>query len=215
MMKRLIAEGLGTFLLVFCGAGAATINEVTQGGVTHVGVAITFGLIVSTMIMLFGDVSGAHINPAVSIALYVNKQLNKSRLIGYVFAQCIGGILAGWMLSVMFPTSVNLGATFPAHGINQSFWLEVILTFLLMLTILRITAQHSLNHLPLIAATVGGVVLLEAMFAGPICGASMNPARSLGPALFTPHINTLWVYVLAPITGAILAVFVNKIFKND
>jgi aquaporin NIP len=214
-MKRLFAEGLGTFLLVFCGAGAATIDEVTNGGVTHVGVAITFGLIVTTIILLFGKISGAHVNPAVSIALFVNKQLNGKRLIGYVAAQVGGGVFAGFVLYVMFPESVHLGSTFPANGVMQSFVLEVILTFLLMLTILRITSQNSLHELPIIAATIGGVVLLEAMFAGPICGASMNPARSIGPAVFTMHTDVLWLYILAPIVGALLAVLTNIIFKHD
>lgn len=215
IMRRFVAESLGTFLLVFCGAGAATINEVTSGAVTHVGVAITFGLIVSVVILLFGNVSGAHINPAVSIAMFINKQLNKKRLVSYLIAQCLGGIVAGYVLYVMFPTSVHLGATWPANGIWQSFWLEVILTFILMLAILRITAQNGLNQLPIIAAMIGAVVLLEAMFAGPICGASMNPARSLGPALFTSHTDSLWAYIVAPIVGAILALPVNNIFKHE
>lgn len=214
-MKRLFAEALGTYLLVFCGAGAATINEVTDGAVTHVGVAITFGLIVTTIILLFGKISGAHVNPAVSIALFVNRQLNGKRLIGYLCAQVFGGVLAGFSLYMLFPSSIHLGTTFPANGIMQSFVLEVMLTFLLMLTILRITSQNSLYDLPIIASVIGGVVLLEAMFAGPICGASMNPARSIGSALFTSHINVVWIYIVAPIVGALLAVLTNLIFRND
>lgn len=204
-MNRLLAEGLGTFCLVFAGAGAIVVNEVSGGTVTHVGVAATFGLIVMAMIYAFGDVSGAHINPAVSAAFVLSGRLPVKRLPGYIAAQVVGALGAAALLRALFPQNELLGATMPAGPVWQSFVLEVVLTFMLMLVILAVASGSKEKGL-MAGIAVGGVVGLEAMFAGPISGATMNPARSLGPALVSGNLESLWIYLAAPMLGAALAV---------
>ena len=212
-MKRYLAEIIGTFALVFCGTGAIIIDQQSGGTVTHVGVAITFGLIVASMIYAIGDISGAHLNPAVSIAFWVAKLFPAKEVIPYVLSQAIGAFLASFTLKLLFPTNTTLGSTLPAGDLMQSFVLEFILTFLLMFVIIHV-AKGSKEHGMFAGIAIGGVVLLEAMFAGPISGASMNPIRSISPAIVSGHIEHLWVYLSAPISGAILAVLSWKILKN-
>jgi aquaporin NIP len=214
MRKRLIGEFLGTFSLVFCGTGAIIINQESGGVITHIGIAITFGLIVMAMILSFGHTSGAHINPAVTIALSVARRFNPKNIFPYIIAQFGGGCFASIILHFLFPSNEFLGATVPRGSDIQSFVLEFILTFLLMLVILTSTQKkdHSLLG-PALA--IGGTVGLEAMFAGPICGASMNPVRSLSPALIGNHFQSLWVYILGPILGAITASFIFALLNDD
>ena len=202
-MKRYIAEFIGTFALVFCGTGAIIINEQTGGAVGHMGIAITFGLIVMVMIYSFGNSSGAHFNPAVTIGFWAAKRLPKKEVLPYVISQITGAFLATAVLKFLFPENINLGATIPSGTVLQSFILEIILTFFLMLVILS-TSQGSKEIAVMAGLAIGSTVLLEAMFAGPISGASMNPARSLSPALLSGNIQTLWIYILAPIIGALL-----------
>ncbi|MFK7969154.1 MAG: MIP/aquaporin family protein [Bacteroidia bacterium] len=202
-MKRYIAELIGTFALVFCGTGAIIINDVSGGTVTHPGVAITFGLIVMAMIYAFGSTSGAHINPAVSIAFSLTGIFKLSEVVPYIVAQLMGAILASALLAYLFPTHEGLGATLPAGSWQQSFILELLLTYFLMLVIVSVSQNTPIAVFTGLA--VGGTVLLEAMFAGPITGASMNPARSIGPALVSGNMDVLWLYILAPIIGAVLA----------
>ena len=206
MFKKGLAEALGTFLLVFCGTGACTINEITHGAISHVGVAITFGLAVTVLIYAFGNISGANFNPAVSIALWLGQKMDSITMIAYVTAQVVGAILASALLRYLFPASQFLGATLPSGSHLQSFILECILTFILMFVIVRVAIQEE-KYLNLAGIIIGFVVLLEAMFAGPICGASMNPARSLGPALLSGEVNGLWLYLVGPVLGAIVGYF--------
>lgn len=206
-MKKYIAEFIGTFALVFCGTGAIVVNEQTAGAVGHVGIAFTFGLIVMAMIYSFGKLSGAHFNPAVTIGFWVAKLLPKKEVIPYVISQILGALLATTLLKFLFPENINLGATIPSGTVLQSFILEIILTFFLMLVILS-TSQGSKELGIMAGLAIGSTVLLEAMFAGPISGASMNPARSLSPALLSGNIHMLWIYILAPVLGAILSVIV-------
>jgi len=210
--KQYIAEFLATFILVFCGTGAVIINQETHGTVTHVGIAMTFGLVVMCLIYAFGHISGAHMNPAVSIALMSAGEMPKNKLMPYIFGQLLGALTASMVLRGLFPTNLLLGATLPHEGVMQSFLLEVILTFFLMLTILHLLYKKTSKEFPLIGFIVGSVVGLEALFAGPISGASMNPARSLGPALVSGHVANLWIYLLAPSIGALLAVPVARLF---
>jgi aquaporin NIP len=211
-MKKYIAELIGTFGLVFCGTGAIVINEVSGGAITHVGIAITFGLIVMAMIYTFGDISGSHLNPAVTIGFAVLNKIDYSEAIKYIFSQVIGAILASEVLHLLFPENLKLGATLPTGSEMQSFVLESILTFFLMLIILH-TSQGRKEVQNIAGIVIGSTVLLEAMFAGPICGASMNPARSLSPALVSGNLQSLWLYLAAPILGAIIASFTwKKIF---
>ena len=212
--KRYIAEAIGTFGLVFCGTGAIIINEFTGGTVTHVGVAVTFGLIVMGMIYAFGDISGAHLNPAVTIAFAYAKKFPWREVPAYCLSQIAGAFLASGILLFLFPENELLGTTLPQIDVMKVFVLEIILTFFLMLVIINVsTGSKEIGVIAGIA--IGGIVLLEAMFAGPITGASMNPARSISPAIVSGHLEHLWLYIVAPIIGALLAVVSCKLVKDD
>lgn len=204
-MRRLAAEILGTFALVFAGTGAIIINEVSGGVVTHVGIALTFGLIVLAMIYALGDVSGAHLNPAVTLGFFAARRFEGRWVAPYIVSQCAGALLASLTLRLMFPTSGKLGATMPAGDAMQSFVLEAILTFLLMFVILSVSIGAKEKGITA-GIAVGSVIALEALFAGPISGASMNPVRSLAPALVSLHLESLWIYLTAPILGACVGV---------
>jgi len=203
--RNYAAEMIGTFALVFCGTGSIIIDQQSGGGVTHVGIAITFGLIILSMIYSLGNISGAHFNPAVSIAFAISGRFPASRLPGYIISQLTGAILASFTLKYLFITSQFLGATIPAGTDAQSFILELILTFFLMLVIISV-AQGGKEQGMFAGLAIGAVIGLEAMFAGPVSGASMNPARSIAPAIVSGHLEHLWVYIVAPIAGAVLAV---------
>jgi len=213
MLRRSVSEIIGTFALVFCGTGAVVIDTQTKGAVTHAGVAITFGLVVMAMIYTLGETSGAHLNPAVSIAFTLAKRLPPNALAPYIISHLIGSILASGTLRLLFPTDKFLGATLPSGPVQQSFILELILTFFLMLVIMGVSTGPKEQGL-FAGIAIGSTVLLEAMFAGPICGASMNPARSLAPAIVSGHIEYLWVYIVAPITGAAIAIPTWKYLNN-
>ena len=205
-MKKLLAESLGTFTLVFAGTGAIVINAANGGAITHVGIAITFGLVVLAMIHTFGDVSGAHLNPAVTLAFAAARRFPWSAVPCYIAAQLTGGIAASLLLHFLFPQDpASLGATLPAGSDMQSFVLELVLTAILMLTILSVSTGAKEKGITA-GIAIGGVIALEAMFAGPACGASMNPARSLAPALVAGQFNHLWIYLIAPVLGALFAV---------
>jgi MIP family channel proteins len=204
-MRRLAAEALGTFALVFAGTGAIVVNDASGGAVSHVGVALTFGLVVLAMIYALGDVSGAHLNPAVTLGFLVARRFEGRLLAPYVASQCAGALLASLCLRLLFPASATLGATLPAGEALQSFALEAVLTFLLMFVILSVSTG-SKEKGALAGVAVGAVIALEALFAGPVSGASMNPARSLAPALVALRLEHLWVYLTAPLLGACAAV---------
>lgn len=205
-----LLEGIGTFALVFCGTGAIVINELTHGVVTHLGIAISFGAIVMAMIYAIGEKSGAHINPAVTIAFAVGKKFPVKEVGPYVLSQLLGACAASFLLKGLFPSSALLGATLPCGTAVQAFVLEGILTFILMLVILQ-AGNNSKERGAFAGVVIGSVVLLEALFAGPISGASMNPARSLAPALVSGHLSQLWIYLLAPVAGALAAVGIDQI----
>src|SRR5713101_8538479 len=213
-MRKLAAELLGTFALVFAGTGAIVINDVSGGAITHVGIALTFGLIVLAMVYTFGDISGAHLNPAVTLGFWAARRLPGGAVVPYLAAQCLGGILASAVLHWLFPQSKLLGATLPAGSDLQSFILEAVLTFLLMLTILNVSTGANEKGITA-GIAVGAVIGLEAMFAGPICGASMNPARSLAPALVSIHLEHLWLYLVAPPLGACAAMFACRCIREQ
>ncbi len=213
-MKKYIAEAIGTFALVFCGTAAIVINEFTGGLITHPGIAMTFGLIVMVMIYAFGDISGAHINPAVTIAFAYAKKFPWKEVPKYIVAQLLGAFMASFLLLFLFPANELLGTTLPQIDSLRVFIIEILLAFFLMVVIINVsTGSKEIGTIAGIA--IGGVVLLEAMFAGPITGASMNPARSIAPAVVTGHINELWIYIAGPIIGCILAVISCKWVKND
>jgi MIP family channel proteins len=204
-MRRYLAEAIGTFALVFTGTGAIVINDVTGGGVSHLGVALTFGLIVMAMIYAVGNISGAHLNPAVTAGFVVARQLKLRYLAPYILSQIAGALFASIALLSMFGERARLGSTTPLGSDWQSFALEAVLTSILMFVILCVsTGSREVGTMAGIA--VGGVIGLEALFAGPISGASMNPARSLAPAIVSGHLTSLWIYLTAPFLGSVVAV---------
>jgi aquaporin NIP len=204
-VRKLAAEFIGTFVLVFAGTGAIVIDETSGGAVSHVGIALTFGLVVLAMIYTVGDVSGAHLNPAVTFGFLAARRFSAREAGPYVVSQCVGAIAASACLHFLFPRNATLGATMPAGPALQSFVLELILTAILMFVILGVSTGAAEKGITA-GIVVGAVVGLEAMFAGPICGASMNPARSLGPALVSGHLQHLWIYIVAPAIGALIGV---------
>ena len=215
-MNRYVAELIGTFALVFCGTGAIVINEQTNGAVSHVGIAITFGLIVMAMIYSLGNISGAHLNPAVTIAFTIAGRFKLKQVFPYITSQLAGAFLASITLKYLFPSNETLGATLPAGTEMQSFILEFILTFFLMLVIINV-ATGSKEQGMFAGLAIGSTVLLEAMFAGPVSGANMNPVRSISPAIVSGHLEHLWIYIVAPIAGASFAIPVFRILhpKNN
>jgi len=204
MIEKLAAESIGTFALVFAGTGAIVVNDASGGVISQVGIALTFGFVVMAMIYALGDVSGAHLNPAVTFGFLVARRFPARRVPAYIFSQFTGAIAASLLLRALFqhPT---LGGTHPSGSALQSFILEVILTAILMFVILSVSTAAKEKGITA-GIAVGSVIALEAMFAGPISGASMNPARSLAPALVSTHVDGLWIYLTAPVLGALLAV---------
>lgn len=204
-MNKLLAEVIGTFALVFAGTGAIIINGMSNGAITHPGIALTFGLIVMAMVYSLGEISGAHLNPAVTFGFWLAKRFPGRQVLPYIVAQLIGAVLASVVLRISLGTHPNLGATLPAGSDMQSFVLEIFLTALLMFVVLTVACGSKEQGL-MAGIAVGGVVALEAMFAGPITGASMNPARSFAPAVVSGHLAHLWIYLVAPTIGAAIAV---------
>jgi aquaporin Z len=203
-MRKLSSELFGTFTLVFAGTGAIVVND-TYGAVTHVGIALTFGLVVLALIYALGDVSGAHLNPAVTLGFFLARRFPGRLVAPYLLSQCGGALLASSALRGLFIQHATLGATQPAGAVLQSFVFEILLTLFLMLVILSVSTGSQEKGV-MAGVAVGSVIALEALFAGPVCGASMNPARSLAPALVSGHVEHLWLYLTAPILGAALAI---------
>jgi len=212
-VRKSASEFFGTFCLVFAGTGAIVINNVAGGGITHVGIALTFGLIVLAMIYTLGDVSGAHLNPAVTLGFAVAGRFHWREVPSYIVSQCLGAFVASGLLHTLFPTDTTLGATLPQGSAVQSLVLESILTAMLMFVILSVSTGAKEKGITA-GIAIGAVIALEAMFAGPICGASMNPARSLSPAMVSGHLEHLWVYIVGPILGAIAAVPVCCVIRS-
>ncbi len=212
-MKKLVAECLGTFALVFAGTGAIVINGVSGGAITHAGIALTFGLVVLAMIYTFGDISGAHLNPAVTLGFWSAHRMPAHEVIPFIGSQIVGVLVASFALRLPFPQDRLLGTTLPAGTELQSFVLEAILSFLLMLTILNVSTGAKEKGITA-GIAVGAVIALEAMFAGPVCGASMNPARSLAPALVSGHLEHLWLYLAAPPLGACTAMLACRCVRE-
>ena len=204
---------MGTYIMVFAGTGAIIVNDV-YGSVSHLGIGLTFGLVVMAVIYSIGSISGAHINPAVSIAFWVSKRFRGKEVLPYIISQFLGAILASLTLSFMFPQHELLGATLPAGSWEQSFVMEFILTFILMFVIL-LMSEGSKEVGVMTGFAVGMVVAFEAIFAGPVSGASMNPARSLAPALVSVHLTHLWLYIIATTLGASASVFAVRLIKDS
>lgn len=206
MFKKYLAEFFGTFLIVLFGCGAIVINEIYNGIVTHFGISLAFGIIVCVAIYLFKKQS-THFNPAVSITLFANKQLSLKHVLYYVLFQLLGGVFAALILKLFFYKNNLLGSTMPSGSWWQSFLLEFTLTFLL-LSLVFILDKKPTKYAGMY---IGTLIFLEAYLAGPICGASMNPARSVAPALVSGHLEHLWIYIFAPVAGGLSALlFFNR-----
>jgi MIP family channel proteins len=209
-MRALGAELFGTFCLVFAGTGAVIVNDTHGGAVTHVGISLTFGLVVLAMIYTVGDVSGCHLNPAVTAGFAVTRRFAWARVGPYLLAQCAGAGLASGSLRLMFPDHQTLGATLPTGTAAQSWAMEFVLTLMLMVVVLSVATGAKEKGL-LAGVAVGAVIAMEALFGGPVLGASMNPARSLAPAVVSGRLDHLWVYLTAPIAGALAGVAVCRV----
>ena len=211
--RAFLAEGIGTFALVFSGAGAIVVDARTHE-LGHVGVAITFGLVIMAMVYAVGHVSGAHLNPAVSLAFAVSRHFPWPRVLGYWAAQLAGAVLGAALVRLSLGSDADVGATLPSGSQAQSFVWELILTFFLMFVIMAVaTDTRAVGEAAAIA--VGGTVGLDAMFGGPVSGASMNPARSIGPALVSGNLHALWLYIVAPIAGAALGAVAYQTVRKE
>ena len=209
-LRRCAAEVVGTFCLVFAGTGAIVVDDTHPGTVTHVGVALTFGLIVLAMIYAVGDVSGAHLNPAVTLGFAAAGRFPWWDVAAYLGCQLAGAAAASVALSAMFPDHPNLGATLPKGPVARSVVMEFVLTAVLMFVVLGVSTGAKEKGV-LAGVAVGAVIALEALFGGPVSGASMNPARSLAPAVVSGGLDHLWVYLLAPPLGAGAGVLASRI----
>jgi MIP family channel proteins len=214
LKKELLSEAIGTFTLVFAGTGAVMVNEISQGTITHLGISFVFGAVVTALIYSIGHLSGAHFNPAVTLAFWTSGFFPKKRVLPYILAQLLGAIIASWLLLISLGKAANLGATLPLNG-NwlQSFVLETVLTFILMLVIFG-SGLDRRAHIGFAGLAIGLTVGMEAACMGPITGASMNPARSFAPALVGGIWQHHWLYWVAPILGAQIAVIVYRLLSN-
>jgi MIP family channel proteins len=212
-LRALVAEAIGTFALVFAGCGAIMVDAKTHA-LGHVGVAITFGLVIMFGIYAVGHISGAHFNPSVTFAFALSRHFPWSRAAAYWGAQLVGALAAAAVLRGSLGNVANVGATLPSGSQGQSFLWELVLTFFLMFVIMAVaTDTRAVGEAAAIA--VGGTVGLDAMFGGPISGASMNPARSIGPALMSGDLHALWLYIVAPICGASLAGLAYQFVRGE
>jgi aquaporin Z len=205
LLRRLFSEFLGTYAMVFACAGAVVVDGVSGGTITHLGMALTSGLAVMVLIYTFGDISGAHMNPAVTIGFTAAGRFPFRELLPYIGAQLVASLAAAGTLRLLFPKALDLGMTLPSGSALQAFVMELIISTLLMVVALNVS--HGAKEKGITAGiAVGATVALGNIFAGPVCGSSMNPARSLGPALVSGHPERLWIYMTAPILGALLAI---------
>jgi aquaporin NIP len=213
LVRAAVAEAVGTFALVFAGAGAIVVDARTHA-LGHVGIAIAFGLVIMVMIYAVGHVSGAHFNPAVTFAFALSRHFPWMRAFAYWAAQVAGALLAAALLRASLGADAHLGATLPSGSEGQSFVWEVVLTFFLMFVIMAVaTDTRAVGEAAAIA--IGGTVGLDAMFGGPVSGASMNPARSLGPALVGGDLHALWLYIVAPLVGAALGALTYQFVRSE
>ena len=204
-IKKYFAEGIGTFALVFAGCGAIVVDETGIGNIGHLGISMIFGLVIMAMIYSYGDISGAHFNPAVTISFWAARRISFKDAGRYIAAQIIGAVLAAAILRMMFPDFITLGVTAPTGHIVQSFILEMLLAFFLMTVILNVSTGHMEKGI-MAGISIGAAVFIAAALGGPVSGASINPARSLGPALLAGDFSHLWIYMTAPILGTVAAV---------
>ena len=215
LLFEVLAEGIGTFILIFTGTGAIMVNTITEGEITHLGICFVFGAAVTAIIYTIGHISGAHINPAVTLAFWSSKVISTNKVLPYIIGQFSGGILASLVLKIILGDVANMGVTFPSNN-NwlQSLFIEIILTFILMFVVLG-SGLDRRAPIGFAGIVIGLTVSLEAIFMGPISGASMNPVRSLAPALMVHQWQYQWLYIVGPIIGAQLAVWTYRQLSNN
>lgn len=202
--RILVSEAVGTFALVFTGCGAVVANDLFNVGFGALGVNIVFGMVVMAVVYSLGNVSGAHINPAVSVAFCASGRLPRNLLLPYIAAQCFGAIVAAFLLRLLFPDHSGYGMTATVIDVPRSFLFEILLTFLLMFVIFNVLSGNGAKKV-MAGLVIGAAVTLLSMFGGGVTGASMNPARSIGPALAAENLDLIWLYLTAPPIGALLA----------
>lgn len=213
-MRRYVCELIGTFALVFVGTGAIIVNDTRDGVITHAGIAIAFGLIIMVMIYAVGEISGAHFNPAVTVAFWITGRFPLDQIAPYIGCQFLGATLASTLLRFILPPHPTLGATLPTIAAPNAFVMEIVLTFFLMFVISHVALGSKEQGL-MAGLAIGATVLLCAMAAGPVTGASMNPARSFAPALLSGTWDSFWVYLTAPFIGAMLAALTWKWLQEE
>jgi aquaporin NIP len=204
LARRALAEGFAAFALVFAGAGAVIANSEYGEALGTVGIALVFGLVIMVMVYATGHLSGAHINPAVTLAFTLTRHFPRREAAAYVVAQCAGATVAGFLLLAIWPSKpAELGATIPSVGVGSAVAYELILSAFLMFVVMAVaTDTRAVGAAAAIA--IGGTIGLDALFGGPVTGASMNPARSLGPSLAAWEWHDFWVYLVGPVAGAAL-----------
>jgi MIP family channel proteins len=213
LAQALAAEAIGTFALVFAGAGAIMVDEKT-GALGQVGIALTFGLVIMAMIYAVGHISGAHFNPAVSFAFALTRHFRWARAVAYWAAQVSGALAAALLLRASLGDLADVGVTLPSGSAGQAFLWEIVLTFFLMFVIMAVaTDTRAVGEAAALA--IGGTVALDALFGGPITGASMNPARSAGPAIAAAELSDLWIYIAAPLVGASLGALAYQFMRGE
>lgn len=195
---------------MFAATGVVIVNDITGGAITHTGIAITTGLVVMAVVYSVGDVSGSHINPAVTVGFWLAGRFPGYRVIQYIVSQCLGAIAASLLLAFLFSDLIALTVTLPAGSVMQSLVLEIVITFFLMFVILSVSTG-SMEKGIMAGSAIGAVIGLSVLWAGPITGASMNPARSLAPALVSLDFTHLWIYIAGPLIGAAISVVAFRI----
>lgn len=210
--QQYLAEFIGTYFLLFFGTGAMVVNQVYGGVIGHFGIAFAWGIVVIAMIYALGEKSGAHINPAVTISFLVLKKISLKKSTGYIVSQILGAIFASFTLRFMFPEAITMGETIPVESWQQAFVMEFILSFFLMFVIINV-ATGSKEQGIIAGFAIGFAVLICALVGGPISVASMNPARSIAPAIAIGNYSHLWMYIVSPIIGMLSAVGVWRVLK--
>jgi MIP family channel proteins len=215
LSRRAAAEGIGVFALVFAGCGAIVAEAEHPGTLGAIGIAFVFGLIVMAMVYATGHLSGAHLNPAVTLAFTLTRHFPRTEAVAYLAAQIAGALVAAALLAAVWPSQpAALGTTLPTVGVGSAFVYEVVLTAFLMFVIMAVaTDTRAVGAGAAIA--IGGTVGLDALFGGPITGASMNPARSLGPALVSGELHDLWIYLIAPLLGAAIGALAYQLVRGE
>lgn len=213
-MKKYLTEYIGTFILLFAGTGSVIVNQQTDGVLGLTGIALVWGFVIIALIYSFGDISGAHFNPAVSIAFAVDDRFNWKEVPAYLVSQLAGAVSASFLLHYLFPENETLAITQPSGTAAQSFIMEVLMTFILMLVILRVSTGAKEKGITA-GIAIGGTVLMLVLFGGPISGTSLNPTRSMAPALVSWHLENIWIYLTAPFIGALSAVYLHRILMQE